>query len=103
MNGVRYLSSAQPLHQGKPKKDRRYDDLAPRGVGPTRYRIYRLRGGDLQLLAAVPSEERLGAEIVRLYSLGEFSGGDDSLGIMDTATEPGRWVASPWTLGRRTE
>lgn len=102
-NGVRFVPSSQPLTQGKPKNDRRYDEIAPRGIGPYRYRLYRLRGGNLDLLAAVETAQALGEELVAQHIKGAFAGGDDSVGILDTATEPGKWISNPWTLGRRTE
>jgi len=82
------------------KKDRRYDEVAPRGDGEDRFRIYRLRAGDLQLLATVQTAEAIGTALVTLHDDGEWVG-DDSVGVLDTKTDPGHWIVSPWTLGRR--
>ena len=101
-HGVRFVPSSQPLVQGKPKNDRRYDEVAPRGIGPFRYRLYRLRAGNLELLAAVETAQALGEELVAQHAKGAFVN-DDSVGILDTATEPGKWISNPWTLGRRAE
>jgi hypothetical protein len=99
-HGVEFTVPQQPIKQ-KPGKDRRYDDIAPRGVGPYRFRIYRLRAGDLQMLAAVETPEDMGRELVKLHSEGRFSVPDDAVGILDTAEDPGDWIANPWALGRR--
>lgn len=97
--GTRLSIPALPIKLGK-KKDRRYDDLVPRGEGDNRYRIYRLRSGDLQLLATTDSPQAMGLALTTLHDEGEWEG-DDSVGVLDTATEPGHWIVSPWTLGRR--
>lgn len=91
---------AMPIKVGR-KKDRRYDDEVPRGEGPNRFRLYRLRAGDLQLIHAVATPRDLGEALVRLHARGEFVG-DDSVGVLDTITEPGSWIISPFTLGRRS-
>lgn len=96
--GQQYTVPAMPIRAGK-EKDRRYDEIAPRGEGEERYRIYRLRAGDLELLATCPDPECLGVAIVTLHSEEEFVH-DDSLGILDTATDPGHWIANPFSLGR---
>lgn len=80
--------------------DRRYDEIAPRGEGPERYRVYRLRAGELELLATAPSAECMGLALATLHSEGEFIT-DDSVGVLDTAPEPGKWVVNPYSLGRR--
>lgn len=100
--GVEYKPAKEPLPLGKPKNDRRYDEIAPRGIGPTRYRLYRLIAGDLELLAAVATAQKIGEALVEHHAKGSFAG-DVSVGILDTATEPGKWVSNPWTLGRRSE
>lgn len=100
--GGRYLAAARPIRLGR-KQDRRYDDYVPRGEGPERYRLYRLRAGDLQLLATTGTSQGIGLALVTLHEEGEFAGGDDSIGILDTATDPGHWITNPWTLGRRAE
>lgn len=100
--GGKYKPATKPIRLGK-KKDRRYDDFVPRGMGPERYRLYRLRAGDLQLLATAANAQAIGLALVTLHGEEEFAGGDDSVGILDTATEPGHWIVSPFTLGRRRE
>jgi hypothetical protein len=97
--GSKFSVPKQPIRLGK-EKDRRYDDLVPRGVGKHQYRIYRLRAGELQLLATARTPEQFGVGIARLHDKGEFVG-DDSVGVLNTATDPGSWVINPWTLGRR--
>lgn len=97
--GTRYRLPAMPIRVGA-NRDRRHDEIAPRGDGPWRYRIYRLRGGDLQLISAVPTAEAMGKELTDLHAYGEFVG-DDSVGVLDTIEDPGHWIVSPWTLGRR--
>jgi hypothetical protein len=42
----------------------------------------------------------MGQELADLHEFGEFVG-DDSVGVLDTAEDPGHWIVSPWTLGRR--
>lgn len=96
--GTSYEQPAKPIRLGS-KKARRHDDVAPRGIGPYRYRIYRLRAGDLQLLVAVPNPSTMGRALVELHEKGAFEG-DDSVGVLDTRDEPGHWVVSPFTLGR---
>lgn len=97
--GTRYKLPAMPIRVGA-SRDRRHDEIAPRGVGPHRYRIYRLRGGDLQLVSAVATAQAMGRELVDLHTHGAFVG-DDSVGVLDTAEDPGHWIVSPFTLGRR--
>jgi len=97
--GSKFSLPSMPIRLGK-GADRRYDDLVPRGEGPERYRIYRLRAGELQLLATTGTAEGFGLAIKTLHEDGEFVG-DDSAGVLDTATDPGHWVINPWTLGRR--
>lgn len=97
--GSKFSVPSMALRIGK-KRDRRYDDLVPRGEGPDRYRIYRLRAGELELLATTQTPEGVGLTVVTLHEDGEWVG-DDSVGVLDTATDPGHWVISPWTLGRR--
>jgi hypothetical protein len=97
--GRQFAQPAIPITIGA-EQDRRYDEIAPRGVGPECMRIYRLRAGELQLLATGESPEAAGLAIYTLWSEGEF-GIDDSVGWLNTATEPGHWCISPWALGRR--
>lgn len=100
--GERYFKPARPIRLGR-KQDRRYDEYVPRGDGPERYRIYRLRAGDLQLIATTASAQGVGLALVTLHEEGEFSGGDDSIGVLDTANDPGNWIVHPFTLGRSLE
>ena len=97
--GSKFSVPSMPIRLGV-KKDRRYDEVAPRGDGEDRFRIYRLRAGDLQLLATVQTAEAIGTALVTLHEDGEWVG-DDSVGVLDTKTDPGHWIVSPWTLGRR--
>lgn len=97
--GTKLEPAPNPIRVGK-GKDRRYDEDFPRGFGPYRYRIYRLRAGELELVAAAPDAGSMGVALVNLYQDGEFVG-DDSVGCLDTATDPGHWIVSPFTLGRR--
>jgi hypothetical protein len=79
--------------------DRRYDEWFPRGLGHYRFRIYRLRGGELQLIAAAGTPEYFGVALYDLHRRGEFIP-DDATGVLDTLTEPGMWVVHPFALGR---
>jgi hypothetical protein len=88
-----------PIRLGK-DTDRRYDEVLPRGEGPHRYRIYRLRAGELEIVASAPDAECMGYALAHLAGEGEFTT-DDSAGILDTATDPGHWCVNPWALGRR--
>ena len=97
-HGTSYEPPAKPMRL-EASKARRHDEVAPRGVGPYRYRIYRLRAGDLELLEAVPTAARMGRALVDLHATGSFVG-DDSVGVLDTKEDPGHWVVSPFTLGR---
>lgn len=97
--GSKFSIPSMPIRLGK-KKDRRYDEVVPRGEGKDRFRIYRLRAGDLQLLASTSTPEGMGLALATLHDEGEWVG-DDSVGVLDTATDPGHWIVSPWTLGRR--
>lgn len=96
--GAKFSLPEVPIKLSK-KKDRRYDDIAPRGEGEDRYRIYRLRAGDLQLLATTDTSQGMGLALATLHDEGEWVG-DDSVGLLDTLTEPGKWIINPWTLGR---
>jgi hypothetical protein len=82
--------------------DTRYDELVPRGPGPYRFRIYRLRGGELQLIAAAASPDYFGRALVTLKEMQEFIA-DDATGVLDTAEEPGGWIVHPFALGRTRE
>jgi hypothetical protein len=98
--GRKFTQPAIPISVGR-ENDRRYDEIAPRGVGPERFRLYRLRAGELQLLATTPTPEGIGLALFTLWSEGEYEI-DDSFGCLDTAEDPGHWVANPWSLGRRS-
>lgn len=95
------------IYFGQPKRpllqyrthDTRYDEIAPRGEGPYRFRIYRLRGGELQLLAAAATPIDFGMALFNLKERGEFIP-DDATGVLDTADEPGGWIVHPFALGR---
>jgi hypothetical protein len=97
--GHRFLPPALPIRVGR-EQDRRYDEHVPRGNGDHRYRIYRLRAGELELVASAPEPEHMGLGLVTLHAEGEF-GFDDSVGVLDTLEDPGHWVVHPWALGRR--
>lgn len=100
--GEQFITPPSPIRMGK-NRDRRYDEIAPRGEGPHRYRIYRLRAGDLQLIATAENPGHLGLALVTLHADGEFDQADDSVGVLDTATDPGHWIVNPFALGRRAE
>ena len=95
---IYYGPPRRPILQHR-THDTRYDELAPRGRGYTRYRIYRLRGGELQLLAAAASPCSFGCALVDLKKQDEFIA-DDATGVLDTAEEPGGWIVHPFALGR---
>jgi hypothetical protein len=96
---TRWQSPVIPISVGA-EKDRRFDEFVERGEGPNRYRIYRLRGGELELVATAPTAEAMGLALTMLAREGEFIV-DDSVGVLDTATDPGHWIVNPFTLGRR--
>lgn len=98
--GTEMKTAKVPLRVNRERRDRRYDDLIPRGEGPFRYRIYRLRAGDLQLIGTAETAEKFGEAIADFYERGEFIY-DDAVGVLDTANDPGGWVIHPWALGRR--
>lgn len=100
--GHKVTPAKRPISVGK-ERDRRYDEHVPRGVGPHRYRIYRLRTGELDLIATAPEPEHLGVALVLLDEEGEWGLVDDATGVLDTAREPGHWLVHPWALGRRKE
>lgn len=93
-----FRQARRPLLQSR-RHETRYDEVSPRGHGPTRFRIYRLRGGELQLLAAAPSPQTFGLALVDLKARGEFIP-DDATGVLDTAEDPGGWIVHPFALGR---
>lgn len=97
--GHRFDKPALPITLGK-EKDRRYDEHVPRGEGDHRFRIYRVRAGELELVATATDGPSMGDALVTLHSEGEWIG-DDSVGVLDTLVDPGHWIVNPWTLGRK--
>lgn len=96
--GTRWMKARRPILKGR-DTDRRYDEHIPRGVGPHRFRIYRLRAGDLAIVASCETPEEMGYALFHLSGDGEFPD-DDCVGVLDTAEDPGHWVVNPFTLGR---
>ena len=99
--GTQFLRPRRPIRQWR-THDHRYDEHYPRGEGPFRFRLYRLRGGELQLIAAASTPPCFGTALYELDQDGEFIP-DDAAGVLDTATEPGTWIVHPFSLGRRRE
>jgi hypothetical protein len=98
--GYTYLRKAKrPIRQFR-THDHRYDEHFPRGEGDFRFRIYRLRAGVLELIAAAPTPGDFGQALFELHDEGEFIT-DDATGVLDTLPEPGDWVVHPFALGRR--
>lgn len=97
--GHKFSTPAIPITLGA-DTDRRYDEHVPRGEGDHLYRIYRLRSGELELIATAADPESMGVALVTLHAEGEFIS-DDSVGVLDTLVDPGHWVVNPWTLGRK--
>ena len=94
-----YLSEPKrPLLQHR-THDHRYDEAFPRGEGEYRVRIYRLRGGELQMIATARGPKEAGVALWDLHGLGEYVA-DDATGVLDTVTEPGKWIVHPFALGR---
>lgn len=91
----------RPIRQFR-NHDHRYDEHYPRGEGQFRFRIYRLRGGELQLIAAAPTPPAFGTALYYLDQEGEFIT-DDAVGVLDTVPDPGNWIVHPFALGRRLE
>lgn len=78
-----------------------HDDVYPRGRGPHRFRIYRVRHGEREVLATTQRASWVLPAIVRLIDEGDIEyGKDDSVGVLDTVTDPGKWIIHPYTLGR---
>lgn len=100
--GTQFLRPTRPIRWKSGTHDRRYDEHYPRGEGPFRFRIYRLRGGELQLIAAAPTPPCFGTALYELDQDGEFIT-DDATGVLDTVPDPGNWVVHPFALGRRLE
>jgi hypothetical protein len=97
---VKFLQPKAPILQHRTKQHR-YDEVVPRSNGLTRFRIYRLRAGELQLIGAAPTPAKFGQALFDFYHEGEFIT-DDSVGVLDTLPEPtGDWISHPFALGRR--
>lgn len=96
---TKMLKARRPIRQFR-SHDHRYDEAFPRGEGSFRFRIYRLRAGELHLIGAAPTPGDFGQAIYEMYQEGEFIA-DDCTGVLDTLPEPGDWVIHPFTLGRR--
>jgi len=96
--GTQFLQPMRPVVQRK-HGPRRYDEVCPPGYGRYRFRIYRLRGGVLQLLGAAPTPGDFGQAIYEMHREGEFIA-DDAIGCLDTACDPADWVIHPFALGR---
>ena len=96
---TRLRPAKRPLKQHR-THDHRYDEAFPRGPGEYRVRIYRLRGGELQMIALAPGAMTLGIALFDLHARGEFIT-DDSVGVLDTVPDPGAWIVHPFALGRR--
>jgi hypothetical protein len=100
--GWTYLRTPRrPIRQFR-THDHRYDEHFPRGEGPFRFRIYRLRAGVLELIAAAETDGDFGKALYQLHLEGEYIT-DDATGVLDTAPEPGDWIVHPFALGRRRE
>lgn len=98
--GTKWMPARRPPIRKGGTHDRMYDEHIPRGEGPHRFRIYRLRAGSLDIVASCPTPEDMGYALFHLGGEGEFSGGDDVVGVLDTIEDPGHWVIHPYTLGR---
>ena len=99
--GTQFLQPQRPVQQRKHGQSR-YDEHFPPGYGRYRFRIYRLRGGVLQLLAATETPGDFGEALYDLNREGEFIA-DDCTGVLDTACKPGDWIIHPFALGRTRE
>ena len=99
--GTQFLRPQRPVQQRK-HGPHRYDEICPPGYGRFRFRIYRLRGGVLQLLGAAETAGGFGQALYEMNREGEFIA-DDTTGVLDTACNPGDWVVHPFALGRTQE
>lgn len=72
-------------------------------VNPEAYRIYRLRAGDLEVVATCGSNEAVGTAIVTLGQEGEFEG--CTVGVMHRPFEdkPGIWLVNPFPRSEDTK
>ncbi|HSE44890.1 MAG TPA: hypothetical protein VLA89_06135, partial [Gemmatimonadales bacterium] len=98
-NFTQFHPARRPIRQYR-THDHRYDEHFPRGEGRYRFRIYRLRGGELQMIGAAPTAGDFGEALFRFHEEGEFIA-DDATGVLDTLPEPGDWIVHPFALGRR--
>lgn len=96
--GQRWLPAKRPIARTN-TKDRLYDEVVPRGEGPHRFRIYRMRAGELDLLATAEDPPSVGVALYHLDQDGEFVT-DDATGVLDTLSDPGHWLVHPYALGR---
>jgi hypothetical protein len=62
-----------------------------------RYRIYRLRKGELQIMGTTDTAEGIGLALVTWHEEGEF-GRRDTVGILDRPVpgRTGRWIVTPF-------
>jgi hypothetical protein len=100
-DGYAKIVAKRPIKQHR-NHDHRYDGHFPRGEGPFRFRVYRLRAGLLHLIGAAPTPGGYGQAIYEFHREGEFIT-DDAVGVLDTLPEPGDWVVHPFALGRRAD
>lgn len=79
-----------------------WHDLAPRRP-EERFRIYRLRYGELELLATTPTAEGMGVALCTLAEEGEWVE-NEAVGVLDTLgrdDEPGTWIVNPYVTTTR--
>lgn len=79
----------------RPTLDR---DSVPR-TPEHRFRIYRQRYDELELVGTAPSEQALGSVLINLGKQGQFA--ESCVGLLDTyGTDevPGTWIISPWDV-----
>lgn len=82
------------------REEREPIELVPRDLA-NRYRIYRVRDGEQQLIATTAEPEGIGTTLVTLAEEGEFE--DAAVGVLDTRGAPrgsGVWIVSPYVCGR---
>jgi hypothetical protein len=97
---TKLIQAKRPIDWREGTHDHRYDEHFPRGEGPFRFRVYRLRAGELQLIGAAATPGDFGQAIYEFHCEGEFVT-DDSTGVLDTLPDPGDWVVHPFAIGRR--
>ena len=72
------------------------NDVAPR-TPAERFRVYRVRRGQLELVCTAASPEAVGVALCALGAEGEFD--HSCVGILDTHgtdDKPGTWLLNPW-------